>query len=257
MSEIDYGKLRSDFLEFLRSGEWDRQISVYYGQGVIKFLMDRGHTLDWPDVTPLKVVIHQLVVEGVLIPGVTNGASGNGWELPHCFVSPHGRKVLDNAEYEPHDPEGYLARLRKEVPGTDPVIEAYLVEALGCYRHRFHLASAVMLGAASEKAMLGLIATMKRGLKDQAFDKAIARARNIKEQHEALTKFLPDPKSLSGELAERLPQAVEFVFHTLRIARNDAGHPTGRFVQPGVVHGNLVLFPSYLRTLKDLDAHFA
>lgn len=254
--QADLVRLRQAVLEFIRTDQ-GRFFNVYHSSALMQLLAGKGFRFNQDDISDLKIVINELFLERIIVPGEPGGGVGSeGWSFGHYLLTPHGRRVLENPDYEPHDAEGYLARLRQEVPGTDPVIDAYLVEALGCYRHGFHLASAVMLGAASEKAMLGLIETMKRGLKDPAFDKAIERAQTIKQKQEAVTKFLPDPKTLPGELAERLPQAVEFVFHTLRIARNDAGHPTGRFVQPGVVHGNLVLFPSYLRTLKDLDAHF-
>lgn len=50
--------------------------------------------------------------------------------------------------------------------------------------------------------------------------------------------------------------SLDSVLDLLRVARNDAGHPTGRFIDRGEAYINLQMFARYLDTLVMFRALF-
>ena len=60
---------------------------------------------------------------------------------------------IAGAEPVPENAGAYLEFLRSRVSPLDPVIEQYVLEAVTAFERQAHFASAVMLGAASEKAL--------------------------------------------------------------------------------------------------------
>jgi hypothetical protein len=97
------------------------------------------------DVSRLKHVVWDLIIDRILIPGTPN--SDQGWPL--LSLTDHGLKVVSERHPVPYDPDGCLARLEKATGGLSPTISRYLQEAVSTFRSSNYLASAVMLGAAS------------------------------------------------------------------------------------------------------------
>jgi CHASE3 domain sensor protein len=73
---------------------------------------------------------------------------------------------VDESQILPHDPDGYLNDFQRAVPSADPVIREYLSESLQCFRRDLNRAAAVMLGAASEQAVLRLIESYANSIVD-------------------------------------------------------------------------------------------
>jgi len=262
MAAVDLAKLRAAILDWLRRAPGPDRFNLHQNEPLYQFLTgERGFSFAWPDVGPIRVVLHELAHEGILVPGSPGAKDGDAWALPSYFLSPHGRKVLDNRDYEPHDPHGYLARLAAEVPAADPVVTAYLVEAVKAYHHQLNLASAAMLGCAAEKAVLNLIDVLKSRITDAKargrFAKDVDAAKWIKQKYDALMKHLPVAVPMPKDLAERVDFALDGAFRALRLARNDAGHPTRGTIERELVHGNLVMFPTCYKGIKALEAHIA
>jgi hypothetical protein len=70
------------------------------------------------------------------------------------------------AEPPPEDVSGYLKYLRRVVPKLDAVIEQYVAEGLSAFERGTYFAAAVMIGAASEKAIYLLADSMRTVFKD-------------------------------------------------------------------------------------------
>src|SRR6202030_863242 len=87
---------------------------------------------------------------------------------PFLRLKDHGRRCIEKESVLPHDPDGYLKDFQADVPGADPVVVEYLTEALQCFLRDLQRASAVMLGAASEKAVLQLIESYANAISDGA-----------------------------------------------------------------------------------------
>src|SRR6266704_2585301 len=61
---------------------------------------------------------------------------------------------------------------------------------------------------------------------------------------------------LPPELAENMSLSLDSVLDLLRVARNEAGHPTGRKVDRGEAYINLQMFARYLETLVGFRSFF-
>jgi hypothetical protein len=122
------------------------------------------------------------------------------------------------------------------VPALDPVIITYLTESLRTFRIGAMLSSTITLGCASEKAPLLLIKAYRDSLPKASREKfeSHTNGRMIKRQFEELRKMI------NGDLRGRLPPDLEdgldvelnAIFDFIRNQRNDAGHRTGKMVEP-------------------------
>jgi len=57
----------------------------------------------------------QLLTEGIVAPGMNS----SNMNLPWFHITAYGKRVLETSEPNPHDPTGYLDRLRSAVPQPD------------------------------------------------------------------------------------------------------------------------------------------
>lgn len=76
-----------------------------------------------------------------------------------------GQQWIAGADPVPEDAVGYLQFLRARMPQLDSVIEQYVAEAVTAFERQAHFAAAVMLGAASEKALYALADSMLGAIK--------------------------------------------------------------------------------------------
>jgi hypothetical protein len=60
-------------------------------------------------------VFWQLVVEGIIAPGVSANQGG----FPHFRVTTYGRTVLQERDYSPHERGQYLKLLQERIPTPD------------------------------------------------------------------------------------------------------------------------------------------
>jgi hypothetical protein len=72
----------------------------------------------------------------------------------HMFrVTQRGSAWFQGEEPLPEDVAAYMKFLSQRVPVIDPIIDQYVTEALTAFEREAYFAAAVMLGAASEKAL--------------------------------------------------------------------------------------------------------
>ena len=90
--------------------------------------------------------------------------SNQSW--PFLRLTEYGRKCIEEDRILPHDPDGFLRDFHREVPSADSTVVEYLTEALQCYIHGLHRSAAVMLGGASEQAVLLLIESCANSIAD-------------------------------------------------------------------------------------------
>src|SRR5260221_653643 len=113
--------------------------------------------------TFLRQGFWEFIIQGVVVPGVAGSPN-----LPFFQVTDYGRKVLQVGEYLPHDPTGYLERLRKAVNQPDDTVVAYVAESLRAFQRDVLIAATVMLGVAAERAFLLLCDSLADALVDPA-----------------------------------------------------------------------------------------
>ena len=219
------------------------------------FIPGREKVMPEEDRVKVRQIIWQLIFEGILVPGVSDIQP----DLPFLTVTEYGKTCLKD-ETTPHDPDGYLTYIKKQVPSLDPIVEIYITEALQAYRMGLMLSSTVMLGAASEKAFNILFDTYVSAVQDANRKSKLqsVQDRFIKPKFEGFRRdFETVKKSLPKELSENVELQLDAVFNLIRITRNDAGHPTGGNVDRGLAYSNLRIFVPYLKRIYDLIAHFS
>jgi hypothetical protein len=135
----------------------------------------------------------------------------------------------------------------------------YLEEAVAAFYSGCFLAATVMLGVAAEAEFLRLIDVANKNAKiGKSFDKA-AKERFIRAKIEAFRKGLePHLRALSDAVKEDLDINLNAVQSIIRIARNEAGHPSG--AQPPSreqVYINLQIFAPYAAQVRRLREELA
>lgn len=179
----------------------------------------------------------------------------------HMFdVTRRGRVWFQGEEPLPEDAERYLNFLRSRVPAVDPVIEQYIVEALTAFDREAYFASAVMLGAASEKELYLLAEAVLLALKDA---KKHTKLKSLLDRRKLLELFEYVRDTIYGAVTAKLmPYSdSEGAFthlmslnEAIRVQRNDAVHPMNAVVSEDSVRLLLKSFPYALAKSEELRA---
>jgi hypothetical protein len=237
-------------------------------QGLRQFVSPAGEAPGEPfDEADGRKTIHavwDLVFDRVLIPGLDDPNVING-DWPFLTITEHGRRVIAEVRPVPYDPDGYLANLEAVAAGVHPTALRYVQEAVATFRARCYLASAVMLGAASERIFDHLAESIHNALANQAdrtrFQERALRGR-MRDRVNTVTGWCRNNRGqLNGEWAgEDRVETIERLAHFIRSRRNDAGHPQDPPAVPTheETYAALVVFPDYCRWIyelkRDLDA---
>jgi hypothetical protein len=193
-------------------------------------------------------IIWDLIAERVLTPGIDPG----NINLPFISLTAFGRRVLSESAPHYYDPDGYLAFLKSIASSLDPVIEQYVLESVNCFRRQLFFASAVMLGAGAEKAVLILLKAISNSVVDSGEKREIRRLlegarlpavyKKIMDILSPLTKSDRIPYSIHQGCSEHLMSLFEMV----RVQRNDAVHPEAGIVSKDNVFLSLQTLPAAL-----------
>ena len=115
----------------------------------------------------------------------------------------------------------------------------YLTESLQCYIHGLNRAAAVMLGGASEQAVLLLIDACGNWIADAqkrtGFQTQVEKSQTIFRKFSVFETHLTAARhKMPKELTDNLDSLLRGIFDLIRSSRNDAGHPaTGGQVTQG------------------------
>jgi hypothetical protein len=188
-----------------------------------------------------------------------NGILSWGFNLsntdpPHCHVTAHGQRILENLSRDPGNPDGYMAFLKK-IANPNLITLSYIEEALRTYNSICFKASAVMVGAASEslvlavqdsiiKKMNGLGVTKPRDLEDWRMKRILSGIETVIKQRK---------QDISNTLFESFEAYWPAFTHQIRTARNESGHPSSiNPVTPDNVHASLLIFPELAKLADNL-----
>ena len=170
---------------------------------------------------------------------------------------------MAGADPMPEDTTGYLGALDALVPNVDSVIRQYVEEALHTYNDGRFFASAVMIGAASEKAVYLLMEALRRSVSDPAEQRGIDNdlsQRGLPAMFRRLYNNVERARRHGG-----MDPAIHEMAHShlvsfqdaIRVQRNDAVHPQTAQVEPVRVRLSLAAFPHACRKVYDLIAWFS
>jgi len=206
--------------------------------------------------------VWSLVGQGLAFIDYSQPAAEN-WSL-HLTIA--GQAAAVDMDVNPDDPGGYLRLLMADVPAISSTVKAYAEEALHAYNSRLYRASAVMLGVASEAAVLEVATALTKLMTEterHSYLQVIeARKQNYVAKFEAFQQKLRSKKDrLPEELSDGLDLTLNAVADLLRLYRNDAGHPSGKKVDRGDCFIHLRMFVRYaqklylLKTMLDESTH--
>ena len=207
---------------------------------------------------PLYQMLWELIAERLVYLDCEQNATCN-WRW--C-VTERGRRIgLQTVDFEPDDIARYMTAITARVLNLDEQIRAYASEAVRAFGAECYLASAVMLGVASERAFQLLGEAFLNWLpKEEAakFAQAFASSRQtyINKFLEFRRRIEPRKDQLPHEFSDNMALTLDSVLDLLRITRNEAGHPTGRIVDRDEAYINLQMFARYLVKLYALRAWF-
>lgn len=220
-----------------------------YGTGSEKYMPSN-------DREKVRQILWQFILQGILAIG-RDEANAN---FPYISITEHGRQVIESGETLPYDPDGYLRKLKTEIPNIDPIIEMYVTESLQAYLKGLMFSSAVALGVASEKAFLILLDTFTNALSDPTMKSTFQRLQDTfrtKYKFDQLrTKLMSIRGTLPRELSEDLESQFDGIFNLIRVTRNDAGHPTGQKIERDTAFVNLRLFITFCKKIYGLIDYF-
>jgi hypothetical protein len=194
-----------------------------------------------------------LVGEGLVYLDPATQPSPDNW---HWKLSAAGVQAVTGGSWEPRDPEAYLARLRRHSPEVDPVAVRYVTEALSAFNARCFLASAVMLGVASERIVEGLARSVAdyRGESAKRLRTALGDPRT--SQFSRFTEMRKQIEPIRPELPDGTADTLtlDAVADLLRVTRNEAGHPTGGEIDEDTAYTHLQMAARYILKMTDLKA---
>lgn len=172
-----------------------------------------------------------------------------------------GRKVAQDERFNPDDPQQYLERLKATIPDLSSVVFLYIDQAINCYVARCYLASAVMLGVASEAAFLEMAhaaTSWLPGTTGENLKKVLENPRqNYIDKFREFRKRIESEKNrLPAELTDNMALNFDAVLDALRIYRNEAGHPTGKIITREDQYISLHMFARYLLKMYQFRNHF-
>jgi hypothetical protein len=228
--------------------------------------MRRGDTFQFREAPPH---IQSLTVEAFFY------VIRNGYAVEDCMLdnlnhprtqsyrwTERGLRWIESVEPIPEYAVGYLEFLRSRVPSLDLVIKQYVTEALTAFERKAHFAAAVMLGAASEKALYLLADSLLISIADNAKNKQLQRL--IKDRalqrlfvsiREAIHKAT-EIKALPYEVHEGSDAHLMSIYEAVRMQRNDAVHPLNAAVSEASVRLLLVGFPYAIEKTEALRTWF-
>lgn len=210
-------------------------------------------------------VIQEAIVEGVLLPGSRYAinhprlGSPESFDLPWLTVSEYGWRYVQSAKSQPdpHDAESILQPLRVRAAANDTV-EAYVPEAVRCFKARAFKGTSVLLGVAAESIAEDLYAaflTHLPAIKSGSFQKALNTKRLSAEGRwgEFTARFPAGHEPcLEDELRRRFLNVFDPQLKLFKQNRDDAAHRRATLISQEGALASLFSFVPFGVTAADL-----
>ncbi len=210
------------------------------------------------DNLTISEIVWDLIQERVVTPG--ENMANQDW--PFFRLTKFGQDYISQSVPHYYDPQGYMEFLRNIVQNLDPVIEQYIFESLNCYRQQLFFASAVMLGAAAEKAILLLLQAITDAMSNPSSKRKAAQLLerpNLPEIFDTISKTvnsLIKAKTISYSIHQGCTEHLMSLFEMIRVQRNDAIHPITGQVDRSKVFLSLQTIPTALESVYKLIKWF-
>jgi len=197
-----------------------------------------------------------LLGKGIIYIDISQPAPEN-WEW--CLTNA-GEKSASDEQFNPDDPERYLERLKNNVPELSSLVYQYTNEAVNCYYNESYLASAVMLGAASEAVFLELAEASIPWLEGSGDGLQVIlenpRQPYVNKFREFRKRLESRKLQLPTEIADKLSITFDSLLDQYRLVRNEIGHPSGKTITREDQYISLQMFGRYLQTVYKMKSFF-
>jgi hypothetical protein len=174
-----------------------------------------------------------------------------------------GREWINGHEPIPELSTEYLATLQKMIPNLDDVIQEYVIEGLGSYEHDRYRSAAIMIGAASEKALYMLAEKMHDAIAapkyKEKFRIALKR-RELAELFDLMKNLLEHAKQLPNcpfDIFDGGKDHLVTLIKAIQVQRNNAVHPMIEKTSDETVRLSYLAFPYALQKTEKLRDWFA
>jgi hypothetical protein len=204
------------------------------------------------DAELVRDVFWDLFRQGFITLGLND--SSDAWPF---FRLSHlgGQTLATQSPFRFHDTSSFLNIVSREAPDISAEAKVYLDEAVAAYFADCLLASCVMVGGAAEAEFLRLVDVAANsptyGPTFAPVVQPIFIRQKITRFQECLKPLL-DARRLPREAVEDLETNFNMIQSVLRIARNEAGHPTSTQLQREQVYVYLQLFVPFARQVMRL-----
>jgi hypothetical protein len=233
-----------------RNNQWPRpprETGVAY-QGAVSYLHPN-------DSSTVLEVFWDLFRQGVITLGVDTGKPGWPWFRLTRF----GEKVGSQSAFRFHDTASYVAMIKTYDPDISPAGVLYLEEAAASFYAECLLSASVMLGVAAEAEFLRVVEVATSSAQWGSTFAPVKKATFIRSKIQKFQEALaPHRKTLPHAVTEELDTNLTMIQAVLRVARNDAGHPSGNAAPTREqVYVNMQLFGPFSRQLARLRRDLA
>ncbi len=224
-----------------------------------KFVDEKLGPFRSAEYVQIKRILWDLSVERIISWG-TGTDSEATW--PFFHVTPFGREYLERMSPHFLDPDGYVRYLASLVPQVDSIVLQYTQESARAFRAQLWFASAVMLGAASERSIFLLL----EAVRDRTPDPEKTRLNRLLDQPRLGEIFKSIQAHVAAEIkGGSLPYGVHqgctehllSLSEMIRVHRNEAVHPAAAKVDRQKALIALQTFPVALRVIEGLRKWFA
>jgi len=204
------------------------------------------------DAELVRDIFWDLFRQGFITLGLND--SNDAWPF---FRLSHvgGQTLATQSPFRFHDTSSFLNVVSGEVPDISAEARVYLDEAVAAYFADCLLACCVMVGCAAEAEFLRLVdfaaASPTFGSTFAPVVQPIFIRQKITKFQECLKPLL-EARRLPREAVEDLETNFNMIQSVLRIARNEAGHPTSTQLQREQVYVYLQLFVPFARQVMRL-----
>ncbi len=223
---------------------------------------DYRQFLQGSDKQDVPELIRQLMWRLLLQDVIVFGMDEDNPNWPWYRVTGYGDKILKEQKMQPYDPEGFLQEFQADNPLIDTLIYEYLEEAVRTFNHDCPKSSSVMLGAASEKAILILYEKFINAITDANKKRRFEQDSNwtISSRFNVLQdrlQLMIAARKFNRDIKEIINGSFPSLFNLIRKHRNNAGHPElFSDVSKDTIFLNLRIFNTYISDVYKLINHF-
>lgn len=268
--DLSYDEMKRIILGIIQTEEFNQyhniEVSVSKKLKTINSIQDTNRhdvnfgrnydDLNERDSSLVREIVWDLIFEGVLTIGFNK--ANDKW--PFISVSRKGRKLL-NDDISIYDVDGIISYFSSQITNIDPIIISYISECLHTYKKGAYMSSCVMLGCATEKAILLLIESyiewIRREFPNEVKKFDNSKNKMISRRFDEFVKSIKAHKNdITNPIADDFEVIINSVFTVIRKNRNNMGHPTGQSIDRFELSAWIHVFRVHCKKIYELIAYF-